>query len=251
MEASDPRTPRRAANRPRAILIALASFALVSAAIGTYFAARETGVFALERIEVEGASPTVADQVQAALRPYLGKSLVGFDADAAARSLSAVAEVAATRFDRAFPHTLKVHVRTERAVAVLRQGSDAWLVSASARVLRPLERPYPQLPRIWVPRSVGVTVNSTLGGPGAQGVAALAPLGPLHVGADVRQVRTGGGELTLVLASGTELRLGNSGDLRLKLAIAKQLLPATVGAAYVDVSVPERPVANFNPRVGG
>jgi hypothetical protein len=82
-------------------------------------------------------------------------------------------------------------------------------------------------------------------------VAAVAPLQPLHVRVDVRQVRTGDGELTLVLASGTELRLGDSGDLRLKLAIAKQLLQLTGDAAYVDVSVPERPVAGYNSQVGG
>jgi hypothetical protein len=57
--------------------------------------------------------------------------------------------------------------------------------------------------------------------------------------------------LTLVLGSGTEIRLGDSGDLRLKLAIVKQLLPVTGGARYLDLSVPERPVANFNPQVGG
>ena len=158
---------------------------------------------------------------------------------------------AQARFDRAFPHTLKVWVRLERPVAVLRQRADAWLVSASARVLGKIERPYPRLPRIWVQRSVDIAVNSTLGGPGARGVAAVAPLRPLRVGADVRQVLTADGELTLVLASGTELRLGDSGDVRLKLSIAKQLIPLTSGAAYVDVSVPERPVAGYNPRVAG
>jgi hypothetical protein len=55
----------------------------------------------------------------------------------------------------------------------------------------------------------------------------------------------------LLFASGTQLRLGDSGDLKLKLAIAKQLLPLTRGAAYVDVSVPERPVAGYNSQVAG
>jgi cell division protein FtsQ len=250
MPASDPlnRLPSEARRR---LLPVLAALVLVSAAIGTYVAARQTGIFALERIEVVGAPPAVAAQVRATLRPYLGHSLVRFDSGAATRRLSAVAEVAETRFDRAFPHTLKVRVRAERPVAVLRQGSDAWLVSSTARVLRRLERPYPRLPRIWVPRSADIAVNSTLGGLGAQGVAALAPLRPLRVGADVRQVQTGDGELTLLLGSGTEIRLGDSGDLRLKLAIAKQLLPVTTGAHYLDISVPERPVASFNPQVGG
>jgi len=235
----------------RPLLVVLMAFALVGAGIGAYLLARQTSLFALRTIEVEGAPPAVAAEVRATLGSYRGTSLTSFDSGRAARRLSAVAEVADAHFDRAFPHTLKVSVRLERPVAVLRRGSDAWLVSASARVLRALTRPYPRLPRIWVPRSVDITVNSTLGGLGAQGVAAVAPLKPLHVGADVRQVLTGGGELTLVLASGIQLRLGDSGDLKLKLSIAKQLLPLTAGAAYVDVSVPERPVAGYNSRVEG
>ena len=208
-------------------------------------------MFALDRIEVAGAPPPVAREIRRALRPYVGRSLVRFDAAAATRRLARVSLVAAARFDRAFPHTLRVRVRLERPVAVLRQGASAWLVSSSARVLRSLERPFPPLPRIWLPRSADVRVNATLAGAGARAVAALAPLRPLRVRARVREVRAGGGELTLVLASGTELRLGDAGDLRLKLAIAKQVLPLTAGARYVDVSVPERPVAAFNSQVGG
>jgi cell division protein FtsQ len=235
----------------RPFVVVLAAVAFVGAGVGAYVLARQTSLFAVKRIDVEGAPPDVAAEIRATLASYRGESLVRFDSRQASRELSTVAEVADARFDRAFPHTLKVKVRLERPVAVLRQGQDAWLVSASARVLRTLERPYPPLPRIWVPRSVGVEVNTTLAGPGARGVAAVAPLQPLRLHIEVRQVLTGNGELTLELASGTELRLGNSGDLKLKLAIAKQLLPLTPGAAYVDVSVPERPVAGYNPQVAG
>lgn len=251
MRGSDPSNRRRPRPRRRVLPIVLAAIVLVSAGIGAYVAASRTGVFALRHIEVEGASPRVAAQVRRMLDSYAGESLVRFDSADAARRVSALSEVSGVTFDRAFPHTLKVRVHTERPVAVLRRGAAAWLVSSSARVLRPLRRPYPRLPRIWLPRTADVAVNATLGGPGAQGVAALAPLRPLRVGAHVTQVRTGDGGLTLVLASGMEIRLGDSGDLRLKLAIAKQLLPLTAGAPYVDVSVPERPVAGPNPQVGG
>jgi cell division protein FtsQ len=235
----------------RPFVVVLAAVAFVGAGVGAYVLARQTSLFALNSIEVEGAPPPVAAEIRSTLAAYRGESLVRFDARQASRMLSSVAEVAGARFDRAFPHTLKVRVRLERPVAVLRQGMDAWLVSASARVLRKLEPPYPRLPRIWVPRSVDITVNATLAGPGARGVAAVAPLGPLRMGADVRQVLTADGELTLVLGSGTELRLGGGGDIRLKLSIAKQLIPLTPGAKYVDVSVPERPVAGYNPQVAG
>ncbi len=251
MAASRPRTrPRPRASRRRPLAVLLFVLALVAAGAGAYVAARQTAVFALERIEVAGAPPGVAADVRRALRPYVGESLVRFDRREAARRLAGVSEVADTRFDRDFPHTLKVRVRLERPVAVLRQGGKAWLVSSSARVLRTLDRrPFPRLPRIWLPKTADIAVNATLGGPGAKGVAAVAPLRPLHIGVDVRQVNTQDDALTLVLGSGTELRLGDSGDLRLKLSIVKQLLPLTVGAAYVDVSVPERPVAGYNPEV--
>jgi cell division septal protein FtsQ len=237
------------AHRP--VFVVLLTLVLAGAGVGAYVLARQSSVFALNRIDVEGAPPAVASEVRATLAQYQGTSLVSFDSRRAARRLAAVSEVAGARFDRAFPHTLRVSVQLERPVAVLRQGSDAWLVSASARVLRTLAPPYPRLPRIWVPRSVDITANSTLGGLGAQGIAAVAPLKPLHLGVDVRQVLTEGGELTLLLASGAQLRLGNSGDLKLKLSIAKELLPLTRGAAYVDVSVPERPVAGYNSQVVG
>jgi cell division septal protein FtsQ len=236
----------------RPLVVVLTALALVGAGIGAYFTARQTSLFALRNVDVEGAPPRVAAEVRASLSSYRGTSLVSFESTRAAKSVvSVVADVAGARFDRAFPHTLRVRVQLERPVAVLRRGGDAWLVSASARVLRALQPPYPHLPRIWVPRSVDIAINSTLGGLGAMGIAAVAPLKPLRVDADVRQVRTDGGELTLVLASGLQLRLGDSGELKLKLSIVKQLLPVTAGAAYLDISVPERPVAGYNSQVAG
>ncbi|MGE5274750.1 MAG: cell division protein FtsQ/DivIB [Verrucomicrobiota bacterium] len=252
-EPHTPSTPRTAPSRTafRPLLVAVVTLVLVGSGVGAYVGARETGVFALDRIDVDGASRATAVRIRAALRPYVGRSLVRFDRRDAERRLAAVPEVAGAHFDRDFPHTLRVRVRLERPVAVLRRGSDAWLVSSTARVLEPLKRPYPRLPRIWLPASADVSVNATLSGTGAMGVAAVAPLRTLSLGAGVRQVVTGDGELTLVLSSGTKLRLGDTGDLRLKLAIARRILPLTHGAAYVDVSVPERPVAGYNPRLGG
>jgi hypothetical protein len=70
----------------------------------------------------------------------------------------------------------------------------------------------------------------------------------------VRLVR-GGKELTLVLGSGLEVRLGDHGDLQLKLAIARRILHATTTVVsagdYLDVSVPERPVLYLKSQVGG
>jgi hypothetical protein len=70
----------------------------------------------------------------------------------------------------------------------------------------------------------------------------------------VRLVSAGTGGLQLVLGSGFSVRLGDTGDLRLKLAIARRILSTTgaaSGSGYLDVSVPERPVLNQNPQVAG
>ena len=52
------------------------------------------------------------------------------------------------------------------------------------------------------------------------------------------------GELTLVLRNGLELRLGDSRDLPVKLEVARRVIPrARRSRGYLDVSVPDRPVA--------
>jgi len=53
-------------------------------------------------------------------------------------------------------------------------------------------------------------------------------------------------DLTFLLASGLELRLGDLRAVPLKLTIASRVLPSLLaqgGYVYLDVSVPERPVA--------
>ena len=76
--------------------------------------------------------------------------------------------------------------------------------------------------------------------------AALAPISGRTFPTPIRFVRETGTELTLVLGSGLEIRLGGLGDLRLKLAIARRILQAvradSSSTGYLDVSVPERPV---------
>ena len=110
------------------------------------------------------------------------------------------------------------------------------------------------LPRVWVPRSTDVSLGTTLDGDPGQAVAALAPLARLHFPVRVVSAAARQGQLTLELRSGLELQLGDQGDLLLKLTVAKQILPTIPPAAgtYLDVSVPDRPVAGgHNPQVVG
>lgn len=238
----------------RSVLLGLSLFA---GCIAAYFAARESSVFAITTIDVRGAPPRVAGEVRDALRSEVGVSLLKVDADAVLRDAESVPDVRAATLDRAFPHTLVVAVKSERPVAVLRRGAESWLVSVRGRVLRSIPSGSARwLPRIWVTKKATVRLGQILAtDDGARAAAALAPVAGTQLAARVLYVRATEEEVTLVLRSGLELRLGDAGDLRLKLAVARPIL-ALVGeeagsGTYLDVSVPERPVARTNPQVAG
>jgi cell division protein FtsQ len=230
-------------------------FILVALAAAAYLAARETSMFAIRRVEIRGATPANGAAVRRALAPLQGSSLLALGGDAVARRVEALPFVVSATYDRAFPHTLRVTIRVERPAAVLRRGPDSFLVSARGRVIRVLApRALLALPRIWVPRSTDVSIGLTLGGDPGRAVAALAPLSHLHFPVHVLSAAAVQGQLTIQLRSGLELRLGDGRDLLLKLALAKQIVPTISPASrtYLDVSVPERPVAGGrNPQVGG
>jgi cell division protein FtsQ len=224
----------------------LAGFALVALAIAAYALARETPLFAIRELDVRGAPPAVRERVRAALAPLEGRSLIGLDAGELDRRIATLPDVVGVTHDRAFPHTLRVYVRAERPLLVLRRGRDSWLVSARARVVRPLPRgARPALPRFWIPRTVEVAEGDTLDDAAAMRAVEVLALASTALPARVRTVRIDGPEMTLILRSRVEVRLGREHDLALKLAVAAEVLPH-IGAAttYVDVAVPDRPVAD-------
>jgi cell division protein FtsQ len=220
-------------------------FGLIAVAAGAYAIARETSIFALQRIEVEGAPPALASQIRTALGPLEGASLVSFSSSVANRRLAALPQIAHVSYDRDFPHTLKVTVTVEQPVAVLRKAAEAWLVSASGRVLQAL-RPgtYPPLPRIWVAAETDVAVGAPV--ETGDAITVAAALRGSHFPAHVLSVQdAGGGQVVMQLAAGRQVRLGDLSNLAVKLAVAAAIIPQSAGASYIDVSVPTRAVAGY------
>lgn len=232
--------------------------AIVSVTAGLYGLARETSMFAVRSIEVEGASPVLAAQVRAELRSFDGRSLVSLSGDAVQERVNGLAAVRASVVDRSFPHTLRVRVLPELAVAVLRRGAESWLVSARGRVIASVERGARRdLPRIWLPSQTGIARGGFLADePGALAARSLAAFVGSGFASRIAFVRALGGQITLGLRGGLEIRLGGPIDLRLKIAIARAILPtlalpAQGGPDYLDITVPERPVAGRNPQPSG
>jgi cell division protein FtsQ len=232
--------------------------ALALLAVGAYFGARNTSVFAVRTLDVRGGTPELRAQVSAALAGELGTSLLRVSSGDVADQVDAIPGVRSFTYDRAFPHTLRVVVKREVPVLVVRRvpGRDAFLVGASGRVIKMLPHPLlSHLPRLWVTKAVDVEVGAPLPPQLTAAATALAPLRGAALPGGVAAVRVGKDELTLQLGGGLEVLLGDTGDLRLKLAIARRILRQTGAAAggigYLDVSVPTRPVLSSEPQVGG
>jgi cell division protein FtsQ len=228
--------------------VALIGAAVVALAGGAVAFALETSVFAVRKIDVVGGAPAVKSEIEAALAPELGLSLFRVDAGQIDRLVAPLTDVVGVSMSRDFPSTLKIRVKAERPVLLLRRQKDTWLVSARGRVIRELHSSLrSSLPRMWVPKTTNVSVGETLPPlDGRVAAAALAPISHSTFGSPVRFVISSSSELTFKLASGLGIRLGGLGDLGLKLAIAKRILERVGTSAdapgYLDVSVPARPV---------
>jgi cell division protein FtsQ len=221
-------------------------FGVLAVALGGYLVARESPLFAIDRIEVNGASPQVAGQVQQTLEPFAGRPLVGLDGAAVLRTVEALPTVVSASYDRAFPHTLRISVVPERPAAVLRRGADSWLVSMRGRVMERLhDTALPSLPRIWISTHTIVRTGAQVAAAGAARAAHAVGLAGAF-GARVASASFTDASLVFRLRSGIELLLGDGGDIKLKVAVADRLLGALpTGSTFVDVSNPGRAVSGI------
>ena len=224
-------------------------FAALVAVVGLYAIALKSSLFALEKVEIRGATPALSRQIDAVVKPLRGRSLVGLNGAGVEQAILAIPEVKTVRVDRAFPNTLRVVVAREHPVAVLRRSGEAWVIAVSGKVVRPLRRGRGEsLPRVWVPASLAVSVGDPLADRGVRtAIRVLAKLQSYAHSMSPTSVLVRNGDLTLTLGSSTELRFGDASEGTLKLAVAEKILPDLASPpagsiAYLDVSVPDRPV---------
>lgn len=238
----------RSIRRPTPLFLG-AGLAVVALVLTLYLGARATSAFALRSVEVEGGSGELQDDVRRALAPWIGRSLTSLNREQVEDRVLRLPQVAAVSVDRSFPHTVTVRIRPERPVAVLRRGADSWTVSGRGRVLARLRMgTRPHLPRIWLPVTVPLRPGESLVDRDARALTrAVAPLVSGRLGIPVRTAVLDENGLRFILASGFELRLGEQKSLELKLSVARLIVRGLTGFDYLDVSVPDRPVAGKEP----
>lgn len=236
---------------PRLFRAALLGVCTLLAVASLYVVARETSVFAIRTVRIDGAPEALEQRIRAQLSALRGASLVALDSDELSATLRRLPSVREVEVDRAFPHTLQLIVHEEEELAVVRAGSQAWLVSRSGRIVSELvPGGWLRLPRIWLATSTVLEPGAWL--TAAQGQAELGALAHVHrLGLRPLAARKAGEDLIVVLRGGGEIHLGDGHRFGQKLSVLRQLL-ATLSSAdrgamsYIDVSLPERPVVGFN-----
>jgi cell division protein FtsQ len=226
-----------------------------------YLAARETPVFALRDVEVRGAPAEVRQAVVREIGDLRGQSLVALDGAAVVRRLENLPSVRSVSYDRAFPHTLRLVVQAERPVAIIHAGEGAWVISVRGRVIgAALPKAARGLPRIKAGGNRALAAGEFVGDATTRTVLAALALAPKQFPLPLHAARLEDGELTFVLAgaggSRPELLLGEPADVAVKLRVAALVLrhlssEERASLAYLDVSLPDRPVASDNPKVSG
>jgi cell division protein FtsQ len=263
------RQPALALARPRVVLLtrgtrrrAVAAVACGLVAVGLlYLGARESPLFALRTVDVSGAPPSVRSAVLQELDGLRGESLVALDGGALIRRLEALPSVQSVTYDRAFPHTLRVTVQPEQPVAIVQEGGSAWIVSVRGRVVAPVVAgSAPPLPRIRYRLETPLVPGSFVADDGTKAVLAGLAEAPKRMALPIRSGRLDDGELIFVLdgegGSAPLLLLGEPTDLGVKLRVAALVLrdlsaEERASMAYLDVSLPDRPVTSDNPQVSG
>ena len=207
---------------------------------------RDSSLVRVERVEVTGLTGRDAPRMRARLvtaaREMTTLNVRTRDLEQALAAHPALRRVEA---DARLPRTLEVHVVEHRPVAVLRSGRrDGPAVAADGTLLRGLvpARPLAVVQVGRLPSSEGRRLRDRRARRLVRALAA-AP-GPLTHRFSGAAEEPGRG-VVLRMRRGPELLLGGLHDLDVKWAAAARVLadPASRGAAYVDVRLPERPVA--------
>ena len=212
--------------------------ALVVLVAGYMLLLRDSSLVAVERVSVTGAEREPA--VEAALAAAATEmTTLHVDEDALRAAVADQPSVLALDATADFPHGLTIEVDVRRPVAYLEANGGTILAEDGVALDTGVERP------VGVP---AVEVEAAVVGGRAEG-AALALARVLGASPEVLLTQAESARVTeegpvVSVGPGIELRFGDPSKAELKWSAAAAILadPNLDSAAYIDLSVPSRPV---------
>jgi cell division protein FtsQ len=227
--------------RRRLLVAAVLAFVLAVAYMSWF---RDSSFVRVEHVAVTGLTGTDASRERAALiAAAKDMTTLHVDENALRDALAAGATVETIRVSTDFPHGIRIEVVEKAAVAVLTYGSERVAVGAGG-VLLPDVKPIPRsLPVV----DVGaLPAGQRLGHGRGRRLVAAAAAAPAVLRARIMRLREIPGKgLVAYIRDGPQVILGGVDQLALKWTVAASILAdgTSRGASYVDVRLPDRPVA--------
>lgn len=237
--------PRVALSLPprfrRRLLAVLALVALLGAVYLVWF--RNSSFVRVEKVQVTGLTTERAPQLSAALvHAARGMTTLNVDEGALLRSVRSDPVVRAVYAKPDFPHGLRIEV-TENVPRALVVGAGRRVVVAGNGVVLTGQRPEGSLPTI---RLGDPPATGRVGNPSAAELVEVAGAAPLALLGHLERItRVAGKGIVVTMTKGPSIYFGDTSQLEAKWADAAAILAdrGSQGASYVDVRMPDRPVA--------
>jgi cell division protein FtsQ len=223
--------------------VALVALVLVLLAALYMVVIRNSALVSIDDVHVTGLTSKDSESIRAAIeaeaRDMTTLHVRREELMAAVEGFPVVRDIAVSAD---FPHTLRVHVVEHRPAALVSSGSAEVPVAADGSVLRGLPAAG-ALPSIDAPGAISADQIRASAMLALLGVAGAAP-GPIAARMESLERDEERG-VVVTLRDGPELVFGAPTRVADKWRAAARVLadPASQGASYVDVRLPERPVA--------
>jgi cell division septal protein FtsQ len=214
--------------RLRRILWVLGAFAVAGAGTGAVV----SPLLDVNQIAVVGVDGAHAAEVRAAAGVDRGEALLLLDTGAVVKHVAALSWVADVHVARQLPGTLRIDVTPRFAVAWrATDGGGFALLDSRGALISTVPAPTAGLPEV---AGTGHQVQLA-----AKVSAALSPT----LRAEVASVAVAGGQVRLLLISGSEVRFGDAQDLAAKVRATEVMLTALgpTRGNYLNVSDPSSP----------
>lgn len=227
------------ASRRRRLVLAIAVLMALVSVGGLWL--RTSSLVRVSAVTVTGVGGSQAAEIRAALTVAArGMTTLAVDDDALRRAVSTFPVVRDLHTRTGFPHRLRIAVDANEPVGALQAGGSETAVAADGTLLR--GSPTTGLAVVGVRT---LPAGDHLVGVAAQRATRLLAAAPPPLRARVARVFRGTRGLAATVQDGPKIYFGGGERLRAKWFAASQVLAdsSAQGASYVDVRIPERPVA--------
>jgi cell division protein FtsQ len=236
------------ASRRRRVVLAAAAVAVTAVSFGMWL--RTSSLVRVKYVTVTGIEGRQAAEIRDALAvAALDMTTLAVDENKLRDAVAAYPIVRSVRATGDFPHRLRIAINAYDAVAALQpERGSLTAVAADGTLLRGTSAR--DLPLVGVRRVPG---GARVGDDATLRAVRLLGAAPAPMRRRVARIFRGRRGLAATVNDGPKLYFGGDQRLRAKWSAAAQVLAdaSSRGASYVDVRIPERPVAGgFQPRPG-